>query len=669
MTDGRVALGVDVGGTFTDVVLETGEGLASVKVPTTEADQSEGVMAGIRAACDRAGVDPGDVDRFRHASTVATNALIEGEGATVALVTTEGFADVLEIGRQDRPALYDLSARRPDPLVPAERRIEVPERATPEGVTEPVDEAALASLTDAVGALSAEVDAVAVCFLHAYADPSNEARAAAALEEALGVHLSVSHEVLGTVREYERTATTVADAALTPVVADYLGRLGERAAAAGLPAPRVMQSNGGIAAMETVCDHAVTTALSGPAAGVVGAALFEPPDGPGVVTLDMGGTSCDVGLVRDGEVDRTTEADVGGRPVRVPMVDVETVGAGGGSVAWVDDGGALRVGPRSAGAQPGPACYDRGGDEPTVTDAALVRGHLGAGTTLGGTVDLAADRAEAVLGDLAAAADLGGPAEAARGVVRVATARMARAIRTVTAERGQDPREFGIVAFGGAGPMHAAAIAERLGIECVLVPPASGVLSALGLLAADERHDASRSHRTRLAAADEAAVDAVYEALAERALAATARPAEAELAREAACRYAGQSHELEVPAPAPFDADALTRRFHAAHERVRGYALRDEPVELVTCRTTALVTAAPPEIAHEGTGAGRLGTRPATFGDRTHETPVFDRGALAQGATLDGPAILEGGESTTVVPPGWGLRVDGRGTLVLEVEE
>ena len=652
-----IRLGVDVGGTFTDVVL-LADGVTTAKVPTT-ADQSEGVLAGVEAACEAAGVDPPDVEGFRHGMTVATNALLEGEGAETALVTTEGFRDVLAIGRQDRPALYDIDAGKPDPLVPRQRRYEVDERATVEGVERAVDEDEVRDLAAGIAA-----DSVAVSLLHAYAHPDNERRVAATLREELDATVVASHETLAAFREYERTATTVADAYVTPVIADYLGRLETRARDRGLPAPRVMQSNGGIAEGETVREHGVHTALSGPAAGVVGAALFEPEGRDGVVTFDMGGTSSDVGLVRDGEVERTTEGAVGGHPVRVPMVDVETVGAGGGSVAWVDDGGALRVGPRSAGADPGPACYGRGGEEPTVTDAALVLGYLGPETELGSGLALDADAAEAVMADLAEAAGLAGPVAAAEGVYRVANATMARTIREVTVERGHDPRRFAMVAFGGAGPMHAAALADRLDVETVLVPRANGVLSALGLLAADERHDAVRTLGGRLDEVDPGTVESRYESLRERVLAETSDPGAAVLTRGADLRYAGQSHELTVDVAA-FDPPDVAEAFHAAHERARGYRL-DEPVELVTLRVTATIPGDEPDVSHEGADSEPRTSRPVRAGDGPRETPVYDREAVAAGLAVDGPAVFEGAESTVVVPPDWRAGVDERGTLRLE---
>ena len=366
-------IGVDVGGTFTDVALSVDDRLVTAKVPTTD-DQSVGVLEGIETACARAGIDPADLGGFAHAMTVSTNALLERDGARTALVTTAGFRDVLEIGRQDRPDLYDLDAEKPDPLVPRRRRFELDERTGADGVERPVDPEAVAELAATIA--ERDVDSVAVCLLHAYADPENERVAAETLRAELDVPVSASHEVLAEFREYERTATTAADAYVRPAIERYVGRLAGAAEAAGMPAPWIMQSNGGVADADTVRERAVTTTLSGPAAGVVGAAATVDDAGvEGLVTFDMGGTSSDVSLVRDGAAERTTDAEIAGVPIRTPMVDVDTVGAGGGSIAWVDSGGALRVGPRSAGADPGPACYGRGGTEATVTDE-IGRAHV-----------------------------------------------------------------------------------------------------------------------------------------------------------------------------------------------------------------------------------------------------------------------------------------------------
>lgn len=657
-----VTLGVDVGGTFTDVVLLAAGGLTTAKVPTTDRT-TEGVVRGVRAACDRAGVDPADVDRFRHATTVSVNALLEGAGATTALVTTAGFADVLDIGRQARPELYDPSARKPTPLVAPERRSEVAERATPDGIETPVDEAEMREVAAEIRASDAE--SVAVAFLHAYAHPDNERQAAAVLRETLDCPVSVSHEVLGEFREYERTATTAADAAVTPLVGAYLDRLTDRAGDLGLPAPEVMQANGGTASAATARDNAVTTVLSGPAAGVVGAAAHERR--AGLVTLDMGGTSTDVSLVRDGDAERTTEADVGGHPVRIPMVDVDTVGAGGGSLARVDAGGALRVGPESAGAEPGPVCYGKGGTRPTVTDADLVLGYLGADTELGDGLELDAGAAHDALDDLAAAADLESAREAALGVHRVANARMSRAIRAITVERGHDPRNFALAAFGGAGPMHAAALADRLDVPEVVVPRASGVLSAFGLLAADETHDAARTVRTPLDDTDPDSLAATYDDLAETVLGDCTDPDAATVERRADLRYAGQRFELTVDAPEPLDLDTLEGRFHAAHERTRGYRMA-EPVTAVTLRVTATIPGERPTPGYDPSGEARVGTREAVFPGGSHETPVFRRAGLSPGTEQAGPAIVEDRESTVVVPPEWSLGVESDGALVLEAD-
>jgi len=654
-------LGVDVGGTFTDVVLVVDGAVTTAKVPTT-AEQSNGVLAGIDAACSRAGIGPEAIEQFRHAMTVTTNAMLEGTGARTALVTTEGFGDVLEIGRQERPSLYDPAARKPTPLVPADRRHEIAERATTDGIEQRVEQSAVEEIA---ASIDDGTESVAVVLLHAYAHPDNERRVAERLRASLDATVVASHETLPEFREYERASTTVVDAAVTPVLRRYLDRLREKATARDVPLPRIMQSNGGIADAGTLRQHGVTTVLSGPAAGVVGASLFEKDTHEGIITFDMGGTSTDVGLVTDGNVQRTREAAVGGYPVHTPMVDVETVGAGGGSIAWVDSGGALRVGPQSAGAEPGPACYGRGGENPTVTDAAMVLGYLGTGTELGNELRLDGERARSVLADLAATAGLPGAVEAARGVYRVANATMSRAIRKVTVERGHDPRGFALVAFGGAGPMHAGALADGLGVETIRVPRANGVLSALGLLAADERRDSSRTHRTALSDADRDVIEAEYGAMIEEVKASVSDAAATTVHRRADLRYDGQSHELTVEVPAQFDPPAVADRFHAAHEQARGYRLDGEPVELVTLRVTATNPTETPDISYEGYSTTPVERRDAFFGDGSRETPVYDRESVPAGTALDGPAIYEGGESTVVVPPEWRATVDEQGTIEL----
>ncbi|MDZ5810610.1 hydantoinase/oxoprolinase family protein [Halorubrum sp. AD140] len=665
-------IGVDVGGTFTDVALSLDGELVTAKVPSTD-DQSEGVIAGIESACEEAGIGPESVTEFAHAMTVSVNALLEEDGAKTALVTTEGFRDVLEIGRQDRPSLYDLDAEKPTPLVPRRRRFELSERATTDGIERPVDEEAVRAVAERIR--DADVESVAVSLLHAYAHPENETRVAEVLRAELDVPVSASHEVIAEFREYERTSTTAVDAYVRPAIDRYVGRLTERARDLGIPQPQIMQANGGVTDTDTVRRNAVTTVLSGPAAGVVGASAMAAngdddtdDERDGLVTFDMGGTSSDVSLVRDGEAARTTEGVINDRPIKTPMVDVETVGAGGGSIAWVDAGGALRVGPRSAGADPGPACYGTGGTEPTVTDASLVLGYIGASTSLGGELSLDEGAARDALADLADEAGMAGARAAARGVYRVANANMTRAIRSVTVERGHDPRKFGLVAFGGAGPMHAVSIADGLDIDRVVIPRASGVLSAYGLLAADEKRDAVRTYRRSLGEVDPGDVDAVYEELSEELLAAVSDRNAATVRPSADLRYAGQSFELTVNLDRPFDADEAGERFAAAHESAYGYRA-DEPVELVNCRVTTTVPRSAPSIEYDGGDGSRKGSREAAFVHGVRETPVYERRRLPAGGSISGPAIVEGDESTIVVPPAWAVRVRDDGALLAEVSD
>jgi len=661
-------IGVDVGGTFTDVTLALDGDLVTAKVPTTE-DQSEGVMAGIEKACEAVGVAPETLSEFTHAMTVSVNALLEEDGAKTALVTTEGFRDVLEIGRQNRPSLYDLNAEKPTPLVPRRRRFGVRERVTTDGIERPVDDDEVRAVARAIREV--DVEAVAVSLLHAYARPENEQRVASVLREELDVPVSASHEVLAEFREYERTSTTTVDAYVRPAIDRYVSHLTERARDRGVPQPRIMQANGGITDADTVRQNAVSTVLSGPAAGVVGASAMANGDGDdrsGLVTFDMGGTSSDVSLVRDGEAERTTEGVINGRPIKTPMVDIETVGAGGGSIAWVDAGGALRIGPRSAGADPGPACYGKGGTEPTVTDANLVLGYIGASTSLGGEMSLDEEAAHDVLTDLADEAGMDGARETARGIYRVANANMTRAIRSVTVERGYDPRKFGLVAFGGAGPMHAISIADSLDIDRVVIPRASGVLSAFGLLAADEKRDAVRTYQRSLTAVDSNEVDAVYEQLTEELLTEVSDRENATVACSADLRYAGQSFELSVAVDRPFHAETAGERFGQTHQSAYGYRA-DEPIELVNCRVTTTVPRRSPSIEYDGGGEPKKETRKAVFDDGIHQTAVYRRERLAPNGTVAGPAIVEGNESTIVVPPAWDLQVRDDGALIAEVAD
>jgi N-methylhydantoinase A len=658
-------IGVDVGGTFTDAVLALDGRLVTAKAPTTPEDQSEGVMAAIEAALEKAGGSAEKIEQFSHGMTVATNALLEGRGARTAFVATAGFTDLVELGRQDRPQLYRLCASRPTPLAPADLRFGVPERMTPDGpLTELTDDAA-GDLADRIA--ETEPESIAVALLHSYRHPEHEQAIARALTAKLpDVHVSLSHEVVGTFREFERAATTEIDAALTPLLARYLHRLVERAREAGIPEPAIMQSNGGLIDIEAAAGHASWTVLSGPAGGAAGAAYVVRQAGAeNALCLDMGGTSCDVCVVDEGAVQERSSGEVAGRPLALPMLAVHTVGAGGGSIAWRDAGGALRVGPSSAGADPGPACYGRGGTEPTVTDANLLLGYLSSDSPLGGGVELDRDAAEKAVRALADQLDLEVLA-CAEGIRRVAGAEMIRALRVVTVQRGIDPRRYALMAFGGAGPLHGAQIADELGIDTVLCPRASGVLAALGLVVSPRRRDVQRSvlwSGDSLTA--EAIADTVAE-LGERAREAMHEP-DAELHVVYELRYRGQSFELAIAAGLEATPEELRDRFEGEHEERYGYRDSEQELELVTIRVTATAEGTEVELAgdRDENDSVERSTREATLDGERIELEVL-RGIPGAGTEVDGPAVVELPESTLLVPPGWAAEVDDTGTIRME---
>ena len=651
-------LGVDVGGTFTDAVLVNGESVHTAKLPTTPEDQSRAAIAAVEAVLERAGTTAAGVETFAHGMTVGTNALLEERGARTALVATRGFADVLEIARQDRPQLYRPCAPKPVPLVEPELRFEADERTGPDGVLEPLAADEPARLAEALRRGGAE--SVAICLLFSYLDPTHEQRLAAHLRKALpGVHVSASHEVLPRFREYERCSTTVIDAYLTPLLGRYLDRLGEAAAGAGLPAPLVMRSSGGVASAGEAARAGAWSVLSGPAGGAVGAGLIARLSGDGnALGLDMGGTSCDVCAVEDGTVKRTGSRTIAGRVIQLPMVDVHTVGAGGGSIGWRDSGGALRVGPKSAGSEPGPACYGRGGSEPTVTDANLLLGRLAADSRLAGDVALDAEAALDAIDSLAASLGLN-PIETAEGIVRVANQEMVRALRVVTVERGIDPRRFALLPFGGAGPMHAAAIAEELGIERILCPRAGGVLSALGLCASDRRRDTARTVMLSAGTFTAERVAAEVESLTES-LDGGAGGAQPELTYE--LRYAGQAFELPVPGSTHPDPDDLAERFAAAHEERYGHRDPDGEVVLVNIRLALVSTGSRPRPRAAEEGRIERSTRRVRFGGEWLDAPIL-HGEPHVRFEIEGPAIFELPETTFVLPPGWRAAVDRTGTI------
>ena len=652
--DAGIRLGADVGGTFTDLVAVTAEGrIVTAKVPSTPRDQSVGVTRAWRAS----GVPASGIAVFAHGTTVATNALLERRGGRTALVTTEGFRDLLEIGRQNRASLYDLGRHHPPPLVPRELRFTVQERAGPQGVVAPLDQTMVAEAVEAIAA-AGDVEAVAVCLLFGFLHPEHERRVGDAVCSRLpGVAVSLSSDVLPEFREYERMSTTVADAYLRPRLSSYLEHLEGQAADSGLPVPLIMQSSGGVADITVAASHPARFVLSGPAGGVVGASYAAGLSGyRDVLTFDMGGTSTDVAPVVNGAVQMTTESVVAGVPLRLPMVDVHTVSAGGGSVAWVDEGGVLRVGPRSAGAEPGPAAYGLGGEEPTVTDANLILGALPDGARLGSGPVLQRALAERAMVPLGRKLGLT-VAEAALGVIRVADTAMVRALRVISVERGLDPRRFALVAFGGAGGLHACALADELGCRTVLVPRAAGVLAALGLAISEIRRDYVRP----FVGAARDALEAAFAELEARARSELDSPS---TERRADLRYAGQSFELTVPGST---VEELVDAFHAEHERRYGHRSDDEPVELVSLRLVASVA---------GPGVRLVEPEPAADTEPRRRTlllengevdaVVLDRATMGRGSQVEGPAVVEFPEATCLVRPGWAGTVDDVGTLVLE---
>jgi N-methylhydantoinase A len=654
-------LGVDVGGTFTDAALIDAGAVHTAKVPTTPGEESAGVMSAIGAVLERAGASPSEVATFAHGMTVGTNALLEERGARTALIATRGFADLLEIGRQDRPHLYRLCAPKPAPLIEPELRLEADERIGPDGVVTPLRDDEPERLVQLLRERGAE--SVAICLLFSYLDPSHERQIAAHLRDRLpGVHVSASHEVLPRFREYERCSTTAIDAYLSPLLGRYLGQLSEATEEAGLPQPLVMQSSGGVAPAKEAARAGAWSVLSGPAGGAVGAGLLARASGDGnALGFDMGGTSCDVCVVEDGEVRRTDSRRIGGRTIQLPMVDVHTVGAGGGSIGWRDTGGALRVGPRSAGAEPGPACYGHGGSEPTVTDANLLLGHLAADSRLAGGIALDAEAAEAAVGALARSLELE-PLETAAGIVQVANQEMVRALRVVTVERGVDPRGFALLPFGGAGPMHAAAIAAELGIETILCPRASGVLSALGLCASERRRDTAR---TVMLSGDELSAERIAAEVADLISTAGAGAGVGEARPEVVyeMRYAGQAFELPVPGPVDPDPTDLAERFQRAHENRYGHRDPEGEVVLVDIRLAMVAPGPEPRPVAAPSGHLEESARPVHFDGEWVETPVL-RGEAAAGTRAEGPVIFELPEATLVLPPGWQAGVDDAGTIV-----
>ena len=689
----RYRIGIDIGGTFTDLALLGTDGrLITRKVSSTPDDYGRGIADGILELLGEMGLKPGDIVDLVHASTIATNAILEQKGAATALVTTRGFRDVLELRRLRIPVLYDLQYDKPPPLVPRHLRFEVDERLGPGGqVRVPLDMASVAAVADQVATTG--VQALAVTLLHSYANADHERAVAAALRERLpGIFVTCSADILPEIREYERTSTTVINAYVGPVVRSYLGALAGKLKGLGITAPlTVMQSNGGVMTADAAVRKPAYIVESGPAAGVIACAHLARRLGrANVISFDMGGTTAKAAMIEDGEAARTTEYEVGaginlssklvkggGYPIKLPFIDVSEIGAGGGSIVRIDESGALKVGPQSAGAVPGPMCYGLGGTRPTFTDAMVVLGYLNPVAIAGGRVKLDAARARAAI-EAEVAKPLGlDLAEAAHGVYTLAAATMTRAVKAVTTYRGRDPRDFALVAFGGNGPIAAVEIARALEIKDVLIPPAPGVFSALGLLVSATEHSAVRTFVRNVDELTLADVEAAGRALEAEVIEAFTNeghdPRRVTLLRSAELRYVGQAYELPVSLPSgAIDLAAARTGFHAEHARTYGHSSPGDPVDLISLKVMGRLMLQEGETSFDrwtlAAPATKVAPRQAYFGRSAgwQETPVLTRADLA-GSPRQGPVIVEEYDSTCVVPPGSRVGLDALGNIAVEV--
>ena len=675
-----VEIGVDVGGTFTDVVCRR-PGLAPIiiKVPTTRDDPSVGVLSSLDRLKEEFHVATKDVVRFVHGTTVATNAVIERKGATVGLLTTEGFRDILEMGRQIRRAVYSiiLEPETPTFLAPGARRKGVSERIAADGsILVPLDEGGVRRA--AAELVEDGVTAIAICFLFSFLNPAHERRARDVVHEYFpDLDVSISSEVDPAFREYERTVATAFDAYIKPVVDGYLQRLSEHLEREGVSAPlQIMQSRGGICAASIARQRPVRLFLSGPAAGVVGARVVGQAAGiEDLITIDIGGTSCDISLIKSGRPMLRSEGIIDNFPVRVPMVDVNAIGAGGGSIAWLDEGGGLRVGPESAGADPGPACYGRGGEEATVTDASLVLGYINPDCFAGGNVQLQPALARAVIAEKVAEPLALTVEQAALGIHRVLNSQISEGIRLVSIRQGLDPREFALIALGGAGPLHATALAGDLSISTIVVPQHPGVLSAAGLLAAQLEHESSTAFPRMIEGLAMTDVRDTVAALDQRcaALMEMERIAaeDVDISYFADMCYVGQAYHLDVPLDLAED-DPLARLYEDfldVHDRVFGHSTRS-PARIVNLRTVHRAGGSEPAYhatAVPATGEARKRARsillPET--DAATDAAIYERALLAEADEIDGPAIIEQHDTTTLIEPGWRGRLDGCGNLII----
>lgn len=682
---GDLAIGIDTGGTFTDLVLQdrTSGDRTIHKLPTTPDDPARGILDGVAALLRNAETRPEDVRLLVHGTTLATNAILQRRYAKTGMLTTAGFRDVLEIGRQRRPSFYNLDVSKPVPPATRDCIFEIDGRLDETGaevvaLDEDAVRVAVAQLQEA------GVEAIAICFMHAYANPAHEFRAREIVQEIWPeTYVCTSVEVLREFREFERFASTAVNASLLPVIDAYLARLQAELKASGLStSPLVMQSNGGAVSVSTVRKAPINTFFSGPAGGVIAAAnLGRDAEMPNLIAFDMGGTSTDVSLIRDGGAARRNLLEMAGFPVRVPALDIHTIGAGGGSIAWVDPGGLLKVGPHSAGAEPGPALYGRGGTDATVTDANVFLGRLAGTSLIGGAMTVYPEKSEAAVAALGKRAGLE-PVEAAAGILEIVNVNMMGAVRVVSIERGEDPREYALAAFGGAGPLHAAEVAREIGIDRIIVPPRPGILSAVGLLDADRRGDFSVTRLVTASPDSLAALQEGVKVLSERGEA--WRNEEAlntdSLVAEwrADLRYFGQAFEISMPLEnGDFDATvlaALTEAFHRRHEALNGYTMTGHPIEIVTLRLglaaiRTAVASAPQDPVSTPVEVAIETQREVWFPQSGYaSTPVYNRSRLGVGHRFSGPAIVEQSDCTTVVPPDATVTVDTRENLIIRLE-
>lgn len=677
-------LGVDVGGTFTDLVLINSitEELYLTKVPSVPHDVAQGIMNGIKKLVTMVGFYPSDIQYLVHGTTVATNILIERNGALTGLITTKGFRDVLEIGRQKREDLYDLFQEKNPPVIRRRLRMEVEERVTGQGeVLKPLNVEECRQVIEQF--LEQGVASIAVCFLHSYLNPEHENEAGRLIKEQNpDVFISLSSDICPEFREFERASTTAVNAYVTPAVSYYVGELQNRLKKENINTLHIMQSNGGVMTANTAREKAVHTALSGPAGGVVGAAFLAQLVGiNNIITLDMGGTSCDVSLVQKGVPIKTTEGKVSGFPVKIPMIDIHTIGAGGGSIAWVDEGGGFKVGPQSAGADPGPACYGQGGEAPTITDANLVLGRLNPDNFLGGEMKLRPKLAqEAIETKLVAKLQMDFH-KVAEGIIKIASANMVDATRLISVRRGYDPRQFALVAFGGAGPLHAVSIARELQMSQVIVPSASSALSALGCLIAEVRHDQVVTRLQKEAELKVAEMNDIFQQLEQQGMQELEKEGIPEskriFQRTVDMRYSGQAYEINVDVPggvlAESDLVNLIKKFHQSHKTIYGHSIETEGTEIVNYRINAIGLVDQPTIKQLEAGDevpcdAKKGKRQIYLQGKFYECPIFEREKLLAGNNITGPAVIEGKESTILLETDSSALVDRYGNIIIDIK-